>query len=79
MGTYGPETETLKATAPSLPIYGANHLLPAGLRGRTAVMCLPEDYPRSGAPGSGGRVPGDPKAWTFHPPHFYNRAGSSCG
>lgn len=70
MGTYGPETETLKATAPSLPIDGANHLLPAGLRGRTAVMCLPEDYPRSGAPGSGGRVPGDPKAMDISPTAF---------
>ena len=55
MGTYSPDTETLKATGPSLPIEGVNHLLPAGLRRSTAVMCLPEDYPCRGAPGSRGR------------------------
>lgn len=67
MGTYSPDTETLKATGPSLPIEGVNHLRPAGLRRSTAVMCLPEDYPCRGAPGSRGRAAGDPKAMDILP------------
>lgn len=84
MGTYGPDTETLKATGPSLPIEGANHLLPAGLRGSTAVMCLPEDYPCRGAPGSRGRAAGDPKAMDIPPtalllgPHWVELRGNTA-
>lgn len=83
MGTYGPDTETLKATGPSLPIE-ANHLPPSRAEREYSSVCLPEDYPCRGAPGSRGRAAEDPKAMDIPPtalllgPHWVQAAGNTA-